>query len=291
MPVIRIKAATLTRLSELWPEQIILRGVSNTFVGINAGDTNTTGSNNTFVGHPVGQNCRRLIRLLEQIIFLRLRFDGNRCWNRGGRSKRIQIGRADGSDQVRTAGRIYALNGMQVGESGDNSSIFVYGNVNVGGSGSVNADFGAFGQLSKASGSFKIDHPLDPLNKFLYHSFVESPDMMNIYNGNVTTDGNGEAIVTMPAYFEALNRDFRYQLTVIGTFAQAIISEEIIDNTFKIRTDKPGIKVSWQVTGVRKDPYAEQNRIQPEVEKPEGERGKYLYPKAYGQFEHTIEMK
>src|SRR5205085_9417133 len=69
------------------------------------------------------------------------------------------------------------------------------------------------GNLSKGSGSFQIDDPLDPANKYLYHSFVESPDMMDIYNGNVTTDANGEATVTMPAWFQTLNRDFRYQLT------------------------------------------------------------------------------
>ena len=44
------------------------------------------------------------------------------------------------------------------------------------------------GTLSKGGGSFKIDHPLDPANKYLYHSFVESPDMKNMYDGNVTTD-------------------------------------------------------------------------------------------------------
>ena len=86
------------------------------------------------------------------------------------------------------------------------------------------------GTLSKSAGSFKIDHPLDPENKYLYHSFVESPDMMNIYNGNVTTDGNGDAVITLPDWFEALNKDFRYQLTVIGTFAQAIVGSEMKDN-------------------------------------------------------------
>ncbi len=34
------------------------------------------------------------------------------------------------------------------------------------------------GNLSKRGGAFKIDHPLDPENKYLSHSFVESPDMM-----------------------------------------------------------------------------------------------------------------
>ena len=49
------------------------------------------------------------------------------------------------------------------------------------------------GSVSKAGGSFKIDHPLDPAGKYLYHSFVESPDMMNIYNGVVTLDAKGQA--------------------------------------------------------------------------------------------------
>src|SRR5262249_35543573 len=74
-------------------------------------------------------------------------------------------------------------------------------------------DVSVSGNLSKGGGSFKIDHPLDPENKYLYHSFVESPDMMNVYNGNVVTDASGDAFVEMPEYFEALNKDFRYQLT------------------------------------------------------------------------------
>ena len=128
-------------------------------------------------------------------------------------------------------------------------------------------DVEVIGTLVKSAGSFRIDHPLDPENKYLSHSFVESPDMMNIYNGNITTDANGYATVTLPKYFEALNRDFRYQLTVVGEFAQAIVAEKVRDNTFKVRTNKPNVEVSWQVTGVRKDKFAEENRIQVESEK------------------------
>jgi hypothetical protein len=138
------------------------------------------------------------------------------------------------------------------------------------------------GNLSKAGGSFKIDHPLDPADKYLYHSFVESPDMMNIYNGNVTTDAQGTAIVTMPDWFEALNGDFRYQLTVIGTFAQAIVASEIANGSFSIKTDKPNVKVSWQVTGVRQDAWANAHRIPVEQVKPERERGFYLHPELFG---------
>jgi len=144
-------------------------------------------------------------------------------------------------------------------------------------------DVQVFGNVSKFGGSFKIDHPLDPENKYLYHSFVESPDMMNIYNGNVTTDGNGEAIVTLPEWFEALNRDYRYQLTVIGQPAQAYIATEIKNGRFVINTNAPNVKVSWQVTGVRQDTWATNNRIPVEQEKPALERGTYLYPKGHGQ--------
>ncbi len=137
--------------------------------------------------------------------------------------------------------------------------------------------------MQKGSGSFKIDHPLDPENKFLYHSFVESPDMMNMYNGNITTDSGGRAKIELPNYFEALNRDFRYQLTCIGTFAQVIVEREVSGNSFSIRSDKPNVKVSWQVTGIRKDAHADHFRIIPEVEKQQDEKGKYLCPECFGQ--------
>jgi len=138
------------------------------------------------------------------------------------------------------------------------------------------------GNLSKAAGSFKIDHPLDPANKYLYHSFVESPDMMNIYNGNITTDSNGDAVVALPDWFEALNQDFRYQLTVMGQFAQAIVAAEIANHSFGIKTDKPNIKVSWQVTGVRHDAWANAHRIPVEQLKVDRDRGLYLHPELFG---------
>lgn len=138
------------------------------------------------------------------------------------------------------------------------------------------------GTLEKAGGSFKIDDPLDPENKFLSHSFVESPDMKNIYDGNVTTDGDGYATVTMPDWFQVLNQEFRYQLTPIGQFAQAIVSTEIENNSFVIRTDKPNVKVSWQVTGIRHDKWANANRIPVEEDKAEADRGKYLHPELFG---------
>jgi len=117
------------------------------------------------------------------------------------------------------------------------------------------------GTVSKGGGAFRIDHPLDPEHKYLYHSFVESPDMMNIYNGVVTLSRRGDAVVKLPEWFDALNRDFRYQLTCIGGFAPVYIAREVSGNEFKIAGGKAGMKVSWQVTGIRQDTFANEHRI------------------------------
>ncbi len=156
-------------------------------------------------------------------------------------------------------------------------------NVDNSGNGYFAGNLTVTGKLTKGSGSFKIDHPLDPANKYLSHSFVESPDMMNVYNGNITTDRHGLATVSLPDYFEALNGDFRYQLTVIGQFAQAIVAQKISANRFVIRTSKPNVEVSWQVTGIRHDAYANQYRIPVEEDKTAGEQGYYLHPEVFGQ--------
>jgi hypothetical protein len=147
-----------------------------------------------------------------------------------------------------------------------------------------NGDMFITGNLAKGSGTFKIDHPQDPANKYLIHSFVESPDMMNVYNGNIVTDANGDATVKLPDYFLSLNKEFRYQLTAIGTFAQAIVAEEVnTANEFKVKTDKPNVKISWQVTGIRRDAYANAHRIKDVVEKKGDEKGKYIHPELFNQ--------
>ncbi len=179
-----------------------------------------------------------------------------------------------------TAGQFVTAPGGTVLQGvGGSTTVFA---VDSSGNGFYAGDLNVTGKLTKGSGSFKIDHPLDPANKYLSHSFVESPDMMDVYNGNVTTDKRGRAIVALPDYFQSLNRDFRYQLTVIGQFAQAIVAREISGNHFTIKTNKPGVKVSWQVTGIRQDAYANAHRISVEEPKPVQERGKYLHPDVFG---------
>jgi hypothetical protein len=140
------------------------------------------------------------------------------------------------------------------------------------------------GTLTKSAGTFKIDHPLDPANKYLSHSFVESPDMKNVYDGVATLDARGETWVELPGYFAALNRDFRYQLTALDQPAPSLfVAERISANRFKIAGGAPSQQISWQVTGTRKDAYAEAHRTPIEEDKSPADRGRYISPELYGQ--------
>jgi hypothetical protein len=195
-----------------------------------------------------------------------------------------------GSGQVGVYGLSTVTDGtgvMGVAESGT-SAKGLYGYSHSGYAGYFDGNVTILGSISKSGGSFKIDHPLDPDNKTLSHSFVESPDMKNIYDGVVVLDANGAAIVVLPAWFEALNRDFRYQLTCIGGYAPVYVAEEIRHNMFKIAGGKPGLKVSWQITGIRHDRWADDNRIPVEEDKPAAEQGTYLYPQGFDQ---ALEVK
>src|SRR5918912_4108668 len=120
------------------------------------------------------------------------------------------------------------------------------------------------------------------------------------YDGVVALDNKGEAEIQLPDWFGALNKDFRYQLTPIGAPGPNLyIAEEISDGVtnysnsgnssnnnnsrFKIAGGTSGMKVSWQVTGIRKDPWANAHRVQVEEDKPDKERKTYIYPDLYGQ--------
>ncbi|HEX2954879.1 MAG TPA: hypothetical protein VHR47_12970 [Bacillota bacterium] len=172
----------------------------------------------------------------------------------------------------------------QCGVAGFSSNIGVYGGSPAGFAGRFEGKVEVTGVLIKSGGGFKIDHPLDPEHKYLYHSFVESPEMLNIYNGIVTLDAEGKAWVELPNWFQALNKDYRYQLTPIGPGASVpYIGAEVADNRFQIAGGAPGGAISWQVTGVRQDPYATAHPIPVEEEKTGEEQGKYLHPEEHGQ--------
>lgn len=150
------------------------------------------------------------------------------------------------------------------------------------------------GALSKGSGTFVIDHPLDPKNKLLYHSFVESPDVKNMYDGVAELNENGEATIELPGYFLALNYDFRYLATPIGNAMPNLFLKKEVKKrffgffgtpVFKISGGTPGGRVSWQVTGIRHDTYIEANPITVEVQKGPDElvdMGEYICSECYG---------
>lgn len=152
---------------------------------------------------------------------------------------------------------------------------------------------GAYGVFSNgnlaATGTktFIIDHPDDPENKFLRHFSTESNEVLNIYRGNAEFDANGEAVVELPEYFEKINKNPSYNLTPVGGFAQLYIKEKITDNKFIIGGGQAGMEVSWTVYAERNDAYLQQNPHQrdTEVEKREGQKGKYLIPYLYGAAE------
>ncbi|WP_148209996.1 hypothetical protein [Candidatus Korobacter versatilis] len=156
------------------------------------------------------------------------------------------------------------------GAAGDGLAGLFLGNVTVNGT------------FTNGAQRFQIDHPLDPANKYLSHASVQSSEMKNIYDGVAAFDANGEAIVQLPDWFEAENGNFRYQLTPIGASFTPYIATKVLGNRFKIAGGLPGKEVSWQVTGVRKDAYAQAHPLQVEEQKPEGERGYYISPELYG---------
>ena len=133
---------------------------------------------------------------------------------------------------------------------------------------------------------FSIDHPLDPANKILNHYSIESNEITNMYRGIVLLDGNGQAVVQLPDYFDAANTDPSYQLTAIGTSTQPYVLVEEANNEFTV-AGAPNTKVSWTVYAKRNDPTIQyfsakgKNYDQEEVVKPAKLKGKYYTPAAY----------
>jgi hypothetical protein len=147
----------------------------------------------------------------------------------------------------------------------------------------TNSNLSCEGNINGNDLARKVDDPLDPANKYLVHTSVQSSEMMNIYSGNVTTDELGVATISLPSWFEAENGDFRYQLTTIGRDAHAWVSQEVANGQFKIATNATNVKVSWQITAVRQDSYAKAHPLVAEQAKPANERGLYQHPELFGQ--------
>ncbi len=175
-----------------------------------------------------------------------------------------------GSGEIGTYG-----SGQQYGAyalSGD-TGIFADGNP----AGYFDGDVNVTGTVTRPASASRIDHPLDPENRWLTHAGVESPDRKTVYDGTVVLDGAGEATVALPAYVSKLNGDFRYQLTCIGGHAPVYVASEISKGQFRIAGGRAGLKVSWQVTGVRSDDYSRAHPAEVETAKTGEERGTRMF--------------
>lgn len=179
-------------------------------------------------------------------------------------------------------GSVAATTGVTTGVLGETKSANGFGVFS-------NGELGATGTKS-----FVIDHPLDPQNRYLKHYCSEGDEPRNVYNGRVTTDRNGYATVRLPSYYASINKDPEYTLTVVDNsadFVLAKVTEEIKGNTFRIRTSKPGVQVSWRVEAVRNDRWVQRSGVDPEPKKPRELRGTYLVPSLYGQPESKAQWK
>lgn len=208
--------------------------------------------------------------------------DGIRGWTVTGNGWGVE-GRASANGAAGIRGNLDSISITGAGVEGSASTTIAgswagrfFGNVTV------------QGALSATSKSFRIDHPQDPANKELWHASIESDQYINVYSGNATTDATGYATITLPAWMEATNHNFRYQLTVIDEgeqqtdFVMARVVQKVANNQFAIKTSAPNVEVSWQLTGERKDAWALKNPLQVEREKLEQNRGKYINPEAFG---------
>ena len=155
----------------------------------------------------------------------------------------------------------------------------------------MQADLEVFGDITEVGKKVtKMKHP-NKSNQYLQHSSIDANELLNIYSGNTTTNANGTATVQLPSYIQAYNTDFRYQLSAVGSFAQAIVAKEIANNRFVIRTNEPNTKVSWQITGVRNDAYAQENPLEAAVPKAHKDQGTPIYDASQKAFTPVLKRK
>jgi hypothetical protein len=71
------------------------------------------------------------------------------------------------------------------------------------------------------------------------------------YSGEVWTDANGRAVVVLPSFVRAHPAGFDYELTPLGSSANARLATQIRDGRFTVATDQPHVKVAWRVTALK----------------------------------------
>jgi hypothetical protein len=193
------------------------------------------------------------------------------------------------SDYTGVVGSVTGGTGSNFGvsgyASGQGSNIGIHGYAEGGSTnwaGYFGGDVNVTGNIVKSASTLAIDHPTAPDDRYLQQAEVVSDNLSAVYSGNVTLGGDGSAVVQLPDYLESFCGDFRYQLTCVGGYAPVYVSSKIADSKFAIAGGTSGLEVSWQITGIRKDKYAQANPLEVEKKKTASEQGKYLHPELYG---------
>ncbi len=130
------------------------------------------------------------------------------------------------------------------------------------------------GTLSATNKTFRIPHPLEPVTKLLVHGALEGPEHAVYYRGEGQL-AEGQAIITLPRYFEALTRQEQrtVQLTTIDGWSPLYVVGKVADGQFTVRTaggGSPGQRFYWEVKAVRADgdPLVVERPHEPSAERP-----------------------
>jgi hypothetical protein len=215
--------------------------------------------------------------------------NGGGNWGALGTSEYGVYGVSSGGEYGSLGGTVGAYGSDPSGNVGrlGGSSYGVYGYAPSGDAAWFNGDVYVSGDINKAACSFLIDHPLDPENKLLRHTCVESPEYLLVYRGRVRLDNRGEVVVAMPEYFGALadEEQATVTLTAVGKPFLTGYDWNADGRSFTAYGD-PGREISWVVYADRDDPVVRQLARPVEEEKgPDNkycDRGKLLHPAAYG---------
>jgi hypothetical protein len=174
-------------------------------------------------------------------------------------------------------GRVGGAGTGVLGESPSGYAVYSKGHCRVTG------DLRVTGAITQPYGSVTLDDPTNPAGSVLEHAHVASSERLTVYSGNVDLDAAGEAVVKLPAWFEALNDDVRYQLTPIGAAASLYVKHAVAKGRFTIAGGSAGLKVSWQLTARRKDAWSVAHPLRVQSPKRGKLKGRYLNPIEHGR--------
>ena len=162
---------------------------------------------------------------------------------------------------VDASDNVVAINYTSASSIDPNLSLDVNGAARIVGDLDVGGDLSC-GYLSKSSGSFRIDHPLESKSDthHLIHSFIEGPQADLIYRGKVTLVSGG-ATINIDTHsnmtegtFVVLCRDIQsFTTNETGwTAVRSSVSGNIL--TIEAQDSSCTDTISWMVVGERQDP-------------------------------------